>query len=242
MSEKINPSQEPAGYKRAEAKAIVKDQLEQRVEEENAAVGMEAVDQAKLDHRDNEIIRHLIPRGPKRGQVAIENAQPGYRYAMFTVADGYGSQAQRDISEMHTKGADFGYQPVQGDSPEAPNLKGQGRASGSTLRGVGDTVLMRIREDEAQQMDEYHAELQRRKGAVEEKSLMLAERYGVRTMHAVAGDFRSDPLMASVAGEAGRVESFRMRTDFSEGDLRRGSMQGPDGRILQPGFEMRGRR
>ena len=63
------------------------------------------------------------------------------------------------------------------------------------------------------------------------------------TMHGAAGDFSRDPLMRHVAGAAGQTETFTYnpnQTNFTEGDLRRGSLRGPSGQVMQPGFE-RGR-
>ncbi len=62
------------------------------------------------------------------------------------------------------------------------------------------------------------------------------------TMHGAACDFSQDPLLSRVAGAAGHSETFGYdpnRTNFSEGDLRRGSLRGPGGQVMQPGFETR---
>lgn len=235
-SEKLIPSELPAGHPRNEAKQRVKDDLEARID---ANAETEAIDPAKLNQRDNEILRHVVEGGPETGSIPVENAQQGWRYGRFTVADGFGSAARANIRSMHEAAKLNGWRPVSGEDTEDERFKGNDCAGGSSLRGVGDTILMKIREEDYQRMLAKSREKQRREGAIEEQSLILAERHGVRTMHAVAGDFNQDPMMARVAGDAGREETYRMRTTITEGDLRRGSMRGPDGRVLQPGYETR---
>jgi len=230
----------PAGDERNEQRAINKDALAERAEKHDEQHGLEALDPSKLAHRDRETqarIEQIDAEG-------VENPQPGYRYARITCPEGYSYNAKANIRQMKMLAEANGYEPVNGNMPEDERFKGNDHANGGTLRGLADTFLWRIREEDYQAMQAKNAEKARRQGGVEEQTVRYAESRGIRTMHGAAGDFRaSDPLMAQVAGDAGRVEVFRgqrpqtVTTKVTEGDLRRGSMRGPGGQIMKPGFD-----
>jgi hypothetical protein len=230
----------PAGHERDEQRRINKDANEQRIEERDDALGLEGIDQAKLKHRDREIQDYL----EKVDNQDVENAQPGFIYGRITCPEGYGNNAKANIREMKRRAEAAGYVPVQGNMPEDERYKGNDHANGGTLRGLFDTFLWRITQEKYDELMAKNAEQARRQGGIEDQVVRYAESRGIRTMHGAAGDFRSqDPLMAQVAGDAGRVETFRgqrpgqVQTKFSEGDIRRGSIKGPGGQIMKPGFE-----
>jgi hypothetical protein len=234
----------PAGHERDEAKREVADELQEEIEKRQAQDGIEPIDASKLAQRDNEILGQL----DAEGFIPIQNQEPGKRYVFLTVADGYPEQAQSNIRRQHTRAEHFRFKPVQGaDNPVAQNLIGGGRASGTTLRGVGDTVLFEQRLEDEEQMIAYHQHQMDKDMAIEENSVVFAQKVLgsaqlPNTMHAARGDFGSDPLLRHVAGAAGHSETFAYdpnRTNFTEGDLRRGSLKGPDGRPIQPGYEAR---
>lgn len=82
----------PAGHKRNEENRKRTDKLAERKEVESEKFGIGAIDPAKMEQRDNEIVRHVDPIS---GDIPVENPQPGYRYARVTVSDGYGPEADR---------------------------------------------------------------------------------------------------------------------------------------------------
>jgi hypothetical protein len=235
-----NTTAMPAGHERDEQRRINKDVNEERLEVRDEQQGTEAVDPAKLAHRD----RETLSRIEEMNREDVENPQPGYRYARITCPEGYSYNAKANIRQMKALAEKAGYEPVHGTMPEDERFKGNDHASGGTLRGLADTFLWRIREEDYQELQRQNAIKAARQGAIEQETVRYAESRGVGTMHAAAGDFASqDKLLASVAQGAGKVEHFRparpgeVQTKFSEGDIRRGSMRGPDGRTLKPGFE-----
>jgi hypothetical protein len=229
----LNPSDLPAGADRREAVAIVKDALQEKIEKRQERDGIAPLDAAKMAQRDNEILSHL----DHAGNIPLKNQEPGKRYVFLTVADGYEEDAKANIAMMHANAETHGFHPVQGDSPVARDLIGAGRCSGTTLRGVGDTVLYEQREEDARKME---AGIQRKldiQGAVEENSVIyardrLAGERLPNTMRGTSGDYSYSELVQRMAGPAGHG-----RTNFTEGDLRRGSLRGPDGQVMQPGYE-----
>lgn len=238
------PSELPAGHKRDEALRETADSLQAEIETRQERDGIEPIDASKFAQRDNEILGQL----DAAGNIPIENRRPGFRYVFLTAADGYPDNAKSNIRQMHATAKRLGMKAVQGnDNPVAANLIGNDVASGTTLRAVGDTVLFEQPEEAAQDMEAASQRKMDNMMAVEENSVVYAsERLGraglPNTMHGVAGDFSRDPVMGRVAGSAGHTETFSYnpsRTNFTEGDLRRGSMQGPHGQTLQPGFDAR---
>jgi hypothetical protein len=226
-----------AGHERDEQRRVNKDANEERIEKRDDALDLEGIDESKLKHRDNETLARLEQIDAED----VQNKQPGYRYARITCPEGYGYNAKANIRQMKALAEKNGYEPVQGEMLEDKRFKGNDHANGGTLRGLADTFLWRIREEDYQAMMERGAEKARREGAIEDQTVRYAESRGVHTFDGQAGQFRSGSLMAQVARDAGRVETFmpmnRVQTKVTEGDLRRGSMRGPDGQIMKPGFE-----
>jgi hypothetical protein len=228
----------PAGHKRNEENRKRTDKLAERKEVESEKFGIGAIDPAKMEQRDNEIVRHVDPIS---GDIPVENPQPGYRYARVTVSDGYGPEAQISIRMMHQELRRWGWHPVSGPDPEDKRFEGNDRATGTSLRGVGDTILYRIREEDYRRLESAINRKLARQGAVEENVTVFNDklhRAGVRGEYReVVGDFSGDPRLSRYYGAAGQREIFT--TTFDENDLRRGTITGPDGRPLQPGFDQR---
>jgi hypothetical protein len=229
MPDKIIPANIEAGHKRDEAKKVVNDQLEEKIETQNAAVGIEAIDESKLKQQDNEILSQFQPDEFGVGRIPIKNAQPGFRYAFLKMPATCGSgDAKSATRQMIDQGRSHGYQFVQADDPEAVNLKGNDAAETSSLRGVGDTCLARISEEAFQRMDQRMRNKQARAGAIEDNSVVFARERGLGgNFHAAAGDFRQDPVLArGFSAEQASSVTMRATSTFTEGDLHRGSIPG----------------
>jgi hypothetical protein len=236
-TENIIPADLPPGADRDEAIAMVADRNAEKIEENMSRDGIEAVDSGKFAQRDNEILRHV-----DEGSVPVTGAKSGYRLAWLTKADSsMSSGAVAAVRRMLSDARSVGYRPVQGDDhPTGQEFIGNDGATGTTLRGVGDTILHEIREEDYQSMMLRNRQRALRQGAVEENAVVWAnQRLGQaglpNTMHGAAGDFRTDPLMDRFAGPIGRPET--LTSTWSEGDIRRGSARGPGGETLQPGFD-----
>ena|SRR5579859_5454923 len=226
---KTTPADLPAGHERDEATRRVADHLEERIETENAKLGIEAVDQAKLDRRDNEILGRFEPDESGIGRIPIKGAQPGFRYAFLKMPSTCGSGDSKSATrQMIEQGRALGYEFVQGDDPEAKNLKGNDAAETGTLRGVGDTCLARISEDAWLRMDMRMRRKQERAGAIEDNSVVFAQERGLgRNFHAAGGDLSKDPVLArGFSAEQSGPVTMRAKATFTEGDVRRGSIPG----------------
>jgi hypothetical protein len=230
----------PAGDERNEQRRVNADALEEQAERHDEQHGLGAIDPAKLAKRDSETLFRI-----EDSKGGVQNPQPGYRYVRITLADAYReSGSKANIRAMHAQAKENGFEPVHGPMVEDDKYKGNDHATGSSLRGLADTVLYRITDENWERLQVKNAEKARRQGGVEDQVVRYAESRGIRTMHGAAGDFRSqDSLMAQVAGDAGRVETFRgqrpgqVQTTMTEGDIRRGSIKGPNGQTMKPGFE-----
>lgn len=229
MPDKIIPANIEAGHKRDEAKRIVTDQLEEEIETRSEKLGIEAIDESKFNQQDNEILGQFQPDEFGIGRIPIKNAQPGFRYAFLkmpgTCRESDTKNATRqmvDLSHWH------GYQFVQGDDPEAVNLKGNDAAETGTMRGVGDTCLARISEEAFQRMDRRMRHKQARDGAIEDNQVVFAQKRGLdRNFHVGAGDLRQDPVLArGFTAEQATPTTMRATSTFTEGDMHRGSIPG----------------
>lgn len=220
----IKPADLPPGHERDEALKVVADHLEERMETEAAEVGIEAIDTHKLDERDNEIMQHVGPGG----SVPFTGALPQYKYAWVTheqaVGEGTGRAAIRAI---HAQLKNAGYYPVQDMDPEAREFAGKGYCSGTTLRGVGDTMLWRIHRDNLAKQEERNKRRSDAQGEVEDRIfLMTAMKNGYPDhAHAASGNLNNDPMMAQRFSPDLRGP-VTVRRAFDEGDLRRGSIKG----------------
>jgi hypothetical protein len=231
----------PPGADRNELRAINKDQLEEQIEERANEAEIEAIDPAKLERKDNEIMRHVRRRDRNGSGVPVENMEAGYRYAWLTNATAHGTTAQPSIRQQLADAKGVGYVPVQGKDAAGKKFESGDGVSGTTLRGVGDVFLHKIREEDYQETLREDEEKNRRQGIIEDRAVVYArDRLGMNVMHNIAD--ASDNFVSqrerSLGSEALKPVS-QATTHFTEGDLRRGSMKGPDGQTLKPGFERR---
>lgn len=217
----MKPADMPVGHERDEAMRMVKDHLEERAANEFADMG--GIDQTKLNRKDNEIQRHVVRRGPDRGQIPIQNPQPGYQYMRHPVVDSFSDNSARAAVRASIERAkSWGWELVTGNMPEDKDFEGNDAAGPSTARGVGDTCLWRITQENYDAMMRYDREMQDRQGQVEERLATIARNAGV---NARGGDVSKDPYLQQVFGAAA-AQPVTITSKFNEGDMRRGSIPG----------------
>lgn len=211
-----------AGYKRNEELLKRTDALEAQIaknaEDESA---LESIDESKLRQIDNEIADNI----GHDGKVHISNMQAGYRYCFATHVQDYQGNARSNVRKMHADMRAAGWEYVTGNHPEAKELRGNDCTSGTTLRGWGDTVLMRITEQHALEAEAKAQRKADRAGAVEEQIVALGYKHGV-VANGFAGDIPNDPRMQHAFRGMGGPQRFVMQSNFTEGDIRRGSIPG----------------
>lgn len=225
----LKPADLPAGADRQEAHARVRDHLEEQIEKRDAALEIEPIAREKLAKREYEMMKYATDR------TGVQNARPDREYLYFPLSQfRKTTEAQLEVDRNHDVAMSKGWMTVSGDMKEDERYKGNAGAAGTTLRGKGDCILHWMPKDEYDRMvAKGNEEHNRRFGYQEQDVVRFAERAGIGgQMHGVAGDFSQDPLMNRVAGAAGRVETFRrqpsavMKSNFTEGDIRRGSIPG----------------
>ena len=213
-----------AGYSRNEELAARKDKLQEQIDRESEDPdALESIDPAKLNRPvDNEVGR-LIGRD---GQLHLSGLQPGYRYSFFTHADGYGGPAKANIRNMHNTGRVAGWHIVEGDMPEAQELIGNDCASGTTTRGWADTVLYRIREEDALAQEAKIARKQAMAGAEEERVQLIGLQHGVR-FDILAGQLgpNASQTARQVWGQE-RPEIVVARSNYGDRVLKEGTIPG----------------
>lgn len=119
---RVVPAELPPGDERREAMAAVADELAERVETETIEGG--AIDRKNLKV-ENELAQHF-------NMLEVSNQDPAYRYAWKWTGQ-HGVQIKMALAE--------GWRVVQGDDPEAIELKGMGA---DTTRRLGDVMLMKM--------------------------------------------------------------------------------------------------
>lgn len=121
----------PAGHQRRETLKARDERLQIEAERIAEQIIRGSVDPSKL-----EIINDIAS---KTEQLNVSNPQPGFVYAWMSI-----NQHGHHISRMEN----LGWVVVQGDDPEALELKGSGRGAGvgspGTHRQLGDVILMKI--------------------------------------------------------------------------------------------------
>jgi len=144
--EQIGPSTlPPPGDARQDELKRRADVLEEEAEKRAGAVDGGAIDPEALEPI-NEIMSQIGADGGYN-VLEVSNAQSEYRYSwVYTGQHGLMIKA---------KLAARGWEVVQGDMPEAQELKGVG---GDTTRHLGDVVLMRCRLDYARMQDRFERE------------------------------------------------------------------------------------
>jgi len=152
-AEKVDPQLEPAGYKRDEQLAKRKDELEEAMETSTP----EAYAMGDIPE-DREIMHDVVS-----GYTRVTNKQPGYEYAWtYDPVSDPSNIARMGIAERFMRGYEF----VQGDMPEAQELK---NSTPDGRRRVGDVTLMRCKREVFEKWRKHdEAELKRKEGIFEE--------------------------------------------------------------------------
>jgi hypothetical protein len=206
---------------------------EQAEKIDKMADSLEGIDPSKFARKDNEIQRHIHRSGPQRGQIPVENPQPGFVYMRHPHIGAFQTENARVAVRASLEEAfRWGWEYVDHDDPEDRKFKGNDCAAGTNRRGIGDVMTLRITVENFRKMQEYHREQQRRKGQVEERIVLLGAGAGVP---AWGGDVSKDPNLAARFGAAAAQPISRVYSrdggqtataQFTEGDIRRGSIPG----------------
>ena len=190
----------PKGFKRNEENARRTDQLAQAAAADAENAGSISSDALKPER---EILNLLDPH---TGDWPITNRQPG-RYYIGVHKDNI------SINNARLRG----FQPVQGEDQEAIEFKGADCAGGSSLRGLGDTLLYWCPQEVRQAWEEQNIKKGIAVGAIsldeggpEEVWEEMANdpRSMARQMGAMAHARRTDPKLQSTIfrGTAGQLE------------------------------------
>src|ERR1035437_5100668 len=164
-----NTAEIPAGHERDETRRMVADQQAEQLEVNAEALGIEAIDPTKLARKDNEIQRHIVRKGPQQGNIPVQNPQPGWRYMRHSPIGAFeDNSAKAAVRQSLNTAKQCGWifiGSVEDSNPvEDEDFKGCDCAAGSNLRGVGDVLTMKIREEDAKAMDAYYRNIQERQG------------------------------------------------------------------------------
>jgi hypothetical protein len=166
------PNLPPAGDERREQLARNADALA----EQQDALGQTTVtvDPAKLKE-DREILRYIV--NDTFNQLDVENAQPGYRYCWCPDYDQQIRAKQAlTVKEIPSQRTIPVWDIVRGDMPESPSLKDV-----RTFRKLGDTILMRARDEIVQALDRYERELNEAAAGIPQHVDALIEETARRT-------------------------------------------------------------
>lgn len=215
------------GFERDEALRAHTDAAEESMENLVNETGAHAIDPAKLDVKnvDNEIAAHW---NAERGDIPFSHPQQGYWYAWVTHEDPHSSNARTSIRAMHSHMRRVGWHPVEGNMPEGKEFVGEGPASGTTNRGVGDTFLWRIRMEDWEKVIEHNRRRAMKDQGIEEAFAHAANSTGVTRA-------LDEGMLSRVYGQD-RMRPVAFSAAFNDSQIRSGN--GP----LKPGFELRGRR
>lgn len=223
----------PAGHSRDEENRRRTDNLAERAEKE--ASPFERIDEAKFTQTDNEIVQSIV-RHPDTGVPSkeITGRQAGYIYAWLknpatcrTIEGEMAADAM--VQQFFAVGGEW----VDGDMPEARELKSKGKENLSSRRGWGDTLLARIKRDFWDANERAVKERERRRGLIEQETVNRMMAAGFTG----SADLNHPAFRRSVPNPA---EPVTQTYAFNEGDLTRGSIRDSrTGRTLEPGFERR---
>ena len=177
-----SPADLPAGDARREAQARAADQLAEAAEARGIEGG--AIDPKKFVI-ENEIAQHF-------NELEVTNAQPEYEYC-WVHSGQHGRFIMMKMSERVKINGEVMpvWEVVQGDMPEARELKGQ---MADTTRRLGDVILMRARKECALRVRQWRE--QRRLAMFEGSTTELME-MGERHRHrgvVIRTDFGPDQL------------------------------------------------
>lgn len=160
------PNLPPAGDARREELKMRADALEEKGEEQFKDFGNINPDKLRPDR---EILKYIYETP---NMLAVTNQQPGFRYKwVFVRANGF------FITEARLNG----WIPVQGNDVEAKELRDE-----STLRRLGDTILMKISEEKYKenQNKDFIKRMQQQEGIFSEVEAQGGDIKGV-TVHRV---------------------------------------------------------
>jgi hypothetical protein len=215
------PADLPPGHDRNEAKKLAADVNAEQLDE--MAQNSEAIDETKFRQKDNEIQRHIVRSGPQRGQIPVENPQPGFKYMRHPHISAFQTENARvAVRASLDEAKSWGWEFVDHDDPEDARYKGNDCAAGTNRRAVGDVMTMRITIENYKKMEAYYKEKQRRQGLVEERIAMIGSQAGIA---AWGGDVSQNPELARRFG-ASAAQPITITSQFNEGDMRRGSIPG----------------
>lgn len=135
LAEAAHAELPPPGHARNEALRQREETLQQRIEKIGQSIVLNNIDPKYL-----QIIREIQAR---TSYLTVSNKKPGFIYAWVT---------KNNWNNHRSRLEAVGYEVVQGDDPEALELKGTGGiAAGTgapdTTRQLGDVILMRIKEE-----------------------------------------------------------------------------------------------
>jgi hypothetical protein len=173
-----------------------RERLEQAADAMNADAG--AVDLENFPV-DNEIAGHI-------NELEVTNALPGYRYCwVWTGHNGYMVRAKEAM----------GWRVVQGSDPEAPERK----ESATTVRRLGDVILMKAPEAVAQKWEKLWHERER---AQQETDLSNLREMGDRAGITVVTDLEHPTFKQTLR----RVAARRVASQQLSGMIREGKVPG----------------
>lgn len=190
----------PAGYTRDEELKRRTDQLQEQAE--TYAPEVETINPRKLEPI-NEIMQKF---DENTGQLLVSNRDPAFEYCWVN-ASSHGIF-------ITTKKA-VGWQVVQGDMPEASEHK-----QVSTVRQVGDVILMRIPKELHQKLRErdFNRAMAQREG-VSADLIEKAQKYGARvSIEGVTGD-QQVLNAAAVRAQARTIANQQMDNMIRSGNV-----------------------
>jgi hypothetical protein len=200
----------PKGFSRTEEQKRREDELAEAISRDAENAGSFSPDHLAID---NEIAQHFDPTS---GDWYISNRQPGRYYV--------GVKANPIIAAMYRRN---GYQPVQGNDPEAIEYKGCDAAGASSLRGLGDVQLWWCPQEIRDRWERRNLEKAIAVGAIDidegPEALWADEandpRSVTRRLGAMAHARHNDPKMQATVfrGSAGQME--RLMRGIKNGDI-----------------------
>lgn len=222
----------PAGHKRDEENRRRTDNLAERLEKETPP--FEAIDPAKFKAIENEVVGGMR-RNVNTGILfkEVSNKQPGYLYcwmknpATCRTIEGE-MAAEMAVNTFFGIGGEW----VEGDMPEAQELRGAGKDNLGSRRGWADCLLVRIKREFYEANERNVGQRAARQGLIEQET--------VNQMQARGFTGSADPNHPAFRHSGVQNPGQAMQYQFNEGDLRRGTIRDPrTGKVLEPGYDNR---
>jgi hypothetical protein len=186
----------PAGHSRDEEIKKREDSLAQQLEADAENGGGIPSDAWKPER---EILQHFDPYS---FELKITNPQPERHY-VWLIAN----------STIISQYASRGYQPVKGNDKECIEHKGEHKAAGSTLRGVGDCLLYWCPKERREAEEAHYERKAIAMGAIEEAwedEANFGPNSQTRRFGPLAHGRPNDPLLRRTVfrGTAGQIEQL----------------------------------